>query len=87
MSYRKRASQLSSTSVSADGLLGDSPSPYCADVGELLADLDVVPVEPAAVDNRVAVRCGDALLREDAGEDQPDDAGNAVCNEARASAI
>ena len=47
-------------------------------VGDLVAELDVVVVEPAAGNVCDAVEAGDALLREEAGEDVADHTANSV---------
>ena len=47
-------------------------------VGDLVAELDVVVVEPATRDLGRAVEAGDARLREEAGEDVADDAADSM---------
>lgn len=52
-----------------------------AGVGDLVAELDPVPVEPAAGDGGHAVEVRYVVCREEAGEDIPDEASNSVLRE------
>ena len=47
----------------------------------MVAELDVVVVEPAAGDDGEAVEAGDACLRKERGQDVADDAANRVRGE------
>lgn len=50
----------------------------CDRVGELVSDLDEVPVDPAAGNDGYAIEVSDVVSGEDTGEEVPDDASNAM---------
>ena len=61
-----------------DGGHDEGVAKACARIGELVAELDVVVVEPASGDDGDVVEACDRSLGEEAGEDVTDDSADAV---------